>query len=101
VLADFLLGVLHASRLFSDELLAACLDLLLAAPPSLVPVQARPGPRRAALLRIGAAHVSARSRGGACGRCADIEDRCGGSCSRPCPLRGSSSTRARSCAGGA
>jgi len=41
VLADFLLGVLHASRLFSDELLAACLDLLLAAPPSLVPVQAR------------------------------------------------------------
>jgi len=64
VLADFLQGVLHASRLFGDELLAACLDLLLAAPPSLVPVQARPGPRRAALLRVGAAHVSASARRG-------------------------------------
>ena len=41
VLADFLQGVLQASRLFSDELLCACLDLLLAAPPSLVPIQAR------------------------------------------------------------
>ena len=35
VLADFLQGVLVASRLYSDELLGACLELLLSAPPSL------------------------------------------------------------------
>ena len=41
VLADFLQGVLVASRLFSDELLCACLELLLSAPPSLMSAQVR------------------------------------------------------------
>ena len=36
VLADFLQGVLVASRLYSDELLCACLELLLSAPPSII-----------------------------------------------------------------
>lgn len=40
MLEDFVAGVLIASRLYTDELLCACLDLLLSAPPSLVPVQA-------------------------------------------------------------
>lgn len=40
VLEEFVTGVLVASRLYTDELLCACLDLLLSAPPSLVPVQA-------------------------------------------------------------
>ncbi|KAK9826371.1 hypothetical protein WJX81_003941, partial [Elliptochloris bilobata] len=48
VLGDFLQGVLVASRLYSDELLGACLTLLLSAPPSLVSVQALLVPLRAA-----------------------------------------------------
>ena len=40
MLEEFVAGVLVASRLYTDELLCACLDLLLSAPPSLVPVQA-------------------------------------------------------------
>jgi len=48
---------------------------------------ARPGagPRRAALTRVGAAHVSARARRGGFGQCADVEGRCGGSCALSVP----------------
>ena len=41
MLEEFVTGVLVASRLYTDELLCACLDLLLSAPPSLLPVQVR------------------------------------------------------------